>query len=59
MISLGIIGTYIAQIYQEVKYRPRYVVAETLISHRSDKLSSASGTVQTEPLSTLAGKSSI
>jgi hypothetical protein len=23
MISLGIIGTYIAQIYQEVKYRPR------------------------------------
>ena len=27
MISLGIIGTYIAQIYQEVKYRPRYVVA--------------------------------
>ncbi len=30
MISLGIIGTYIAQIYQEVKYRPRYIVAETL-----------------------------
>jgi dolichol-phosphate mannosyltransferase len=35
MISLGIIGTYIAQIYQEVKYRPRYVVAET-VSSRSD-----------------------
>ena len=33
MISLGIIGTYIAQIYQEVKYRPRYVVAETLASN--------------------------
>ena len=33
MISLGIIGTYIAQIYQEVKYRPRYVVAERLGSH--------------------------
>jgi dolichol-phosphate mannosyltransferase len=30
MISLGIIGTYIAQIYQEVKYRPRYVVADRL-----------------------------
>ena len=30
MISLGIIGTYIAQIYQEVKYRPRYVVSEKL-----------------------------
>ena len=34
MISLGIIGTYIAQIYQEVKYRPRYVVAETLANNR-------------------------
>jgi glycosyltransferase involved in cell wall biosynthesis len=33
MISLGIIGTYIAQIYQEVKCRPRYVVAERLGSH--------------------------
>src|SRR5881396_3091920 len=39
MISLGIIGTYIAQIYQEVKYRPRYVIAETLTSHTDDKLS--------------------
>jgi polyisoprenyl-phosphate glycosyltransferase len=37
MISLGIIGTYIAQIYQEVKYRPRYVVAETLVNNRGDK----------------------
>jgi len=36
MISLGIIGTYIAQIYQEVKYRPRYVVAERLGSHSGD-----------------------
>jgi polyisoprenyl-phosphate glycosyltransferase len=34
MISLGIIGTYIAQIYQEVKYRPRYVVAARLGSER-------------------------
>ena len=33
MISLGIIGTYLAQIYQEVKYRPRYVVAERLGTH--------------------------
>ena len=30
MISLGIIGTYIAKIFDEVKYRPRYLVAETL-----------------------------
>ena len=59
MVSLGIIGTYIAQIYQEVKYRPRYVVAETLTSHRSDKLSSALGTTQTEAIPTLTGKSSV
>ncbi|MBK5242884.1 glycosyltransferase family 2 protein [Clostridium sp.] len=28
MISLGVIGTYIARIYEEVKYRPRYIVAD-------------------------------
>ena len=28
MISLGIIGTYIARIYDEVKRRPRYIIAE-------------------------------
>lgn len=32
MISLGIIGTYIAKIFDEVKYRPRYLVAERLES---------------------------
>src|ERR1043166_7096009 len=53
MISLGIIGTYIAQIYQEVKYRPRYVVAETLSSHRDEKLSRAPDNVRTEATSTL------
>ncbi len=30
MISLGIIGTYIARIYDEVKGRPRYIVAEEI-----------------------------
>jgi polyisoprenyl-phosphate glycosyltransferase len=30
MISLGVIGTYIARIYDEVKGRPRYVVRDTL-----------------------------
>ena len=29
MISLGIIGTYIAKIYDEVKHRPRYIISET------------------------------
>lgn len=29
MISLGIIGYYIAQIYEEIKGRPRYIIAET------------------------------
>lgn len=28
MISLGIIGTYIARIYDEVKGRPRYIIAD-------------------------------
>jgi len=32
MISLGVIGTYIARIYEEVKYRPRYIVAEEIKS---------------------------
>lgn len=29
MFSLGVIGLYIAHIYEEVKCRPRYIVAET------------------------------
>ena len=28
MIGLGILGTYVSRIYDEVKGRPRYVVAE-------------------------------
>jgi len=30
MISLGIIGTYIAKIFDEVKGRPRYIIADTI-----------------------------
>lgn len=59
MISLGIIGTYIAQIYQEVKYRPRYVVGETLTSHSDDKLSRAPKNTRTEATPTSASKSSV
>lgn len=33
MIGLGIIGEYIAKIYDEVKGRPRYVIAETAEPH--------------------------
>jgi dolichol-phosphate mannosyltransferase len=58
MISLGIIGTYIAQIYQEVKYRPRYVVAETLTRRSEDELSHAEKIGRTDATPTLASKSS-
>jgi dolichol-phosphate mannosyltransferase len=34
MISLGVIGTYIARIYEEVKYRPRYIVADEINSRK-------------------------
>jgi len=30
MISLGVIGTYIAKIFDEVKSRPRYIISETI-----------------------------
>ncbi len=30
MLGLGIIGTYLARIYEEVKGRPRYIIAEQL-----------------------------
>lgn len=35
MLSLGIIGTYLARIYDEVKARPRYVVREEISSGES------------------------
>jgi dolichol-phosphate mannosyltransferase len=53
MISLGIIGTYIAQIYQEVKYRPRYVVAETLRSQKNGKTLPAREDTRAEATSSL------
>ena len=30
MISLGIIGYYIARIYEEIKGRPRYIISEVI-----------------------------
>jgi len=35
MISLGIIGEYLARIYEEVKGRPRYLIKESI--DRTDK----------------------
>ena len=43
MIGLGIIGEYIAKIYDEVKGRPRYVIAET-----AEPPSAATDRAQTE-----------
>lgn len=34
MISLGLIGIYIARIFTEVKGRPRYIIAETTLGSR-------------------------
>lgn len=36
MLSLGIIGTYLARIYDEVKSRPRYLVSNELRSQLAD-----------------------
>lgn len=30
LISLGIIGTYIARIFEEIKFRPRYLISEVM-----------------------------
>ena len=41
MLSLGIIGEYLARIYEEVKRRPRYVVAGTIGRARSQPSSTS------------------
>jgi len=58
MISLGIIGTYIAQIYQEVKYRPRYVVSEALAGPEAEKASGDLGNNKILTAVTLVNQSS-
>ncbi|MGV8983626.1 glycosyltransferase family 2 protein [Clostridium sp.] len=39
MISLGVIGTYISRIYEEVKYRPRYIISDEIKSNEDFLLS--------------------
>lgn len=36
MISIGIIGFYLARIYEEVKGRPRYIIAETVCKRKKN-----------------------
>jgi hypothetical protein len=36
MISLGIIGEYVASIYHETKRRPRYIIADDIAPVRDD-----------------------
>lgn len=37
MLSLGIIGFYVAKIYEEIQGRPRYIISETVGSLRREK----------------------
>lgn len=37
MVSLGIIGYYIAKIYEEVKRRPRYIISKVIRGSREDE----------------------
>ena len=38
MISLGIIGYYIAKIYEEVKRRPRYIISKVIKNGEQTKI---------------------
>ena len=47
MLALGIIGYYLSKIYEEIKGRPRFIVASDTLcdksekSHESDKMKGA------------------
>ncbi len=55
MISLGIIGEYLARIYQEVKGRPRYVIAQS-IEAASGQQTDVNGLPSRETFETLAAE---
>ncbi|MCI8466476.1 MAG: glycosyltransferase family 2 protein [Lachnospiraceae bacterium] len=42
MISLGIIGYYLAKIYDEVKHRPKYLISEIIRGRETEELSGQS-----------------
>ena len=42
MISLGIIGIYLARIYDEIKHRPRYVISQSIRPDKVEKGTDAS-----------------
>ncbi len=54
MISLGIIGEYLARIYQEVKGRPRYVIAQSIEAAASQQTIDA-GLLTQDTFGTRAG----
>ena len=37
MLALGIIGYYLSKIYEEIKGRPRFIVATDTLSDKSEK----------------------
>ena len=48
MISLGIIGEYLARIYEEVKGRPRYLIKETIETNQASFREDTSGRLDLE-----------
>lgn len=50
MISLGIIGIYLARIYDEIKGRPRYVISQLIDSKETPVLQRRRNDVVTQPL---------
>jgi len=48
MISLGLIGTYIALIFDEVKNRPRYIISEDTLSTPEKRIRSGSASAKKE-----------
>ena len=55
MISLGIIGTYLAKIFDEVKHIPRYLVAESFKIRRMDAATRRGRSCYSRPLFTIPG----